>query len=212
MFTGIVEEIGKIKQVSAGKSYALKIEAQIVLQDVHQGDSIAVNGVCLTVTSFSKDTFTVDLAPETRKRTNLEQLHSGSPVNLERALLPTTRLGGHFVQGHVDGTAQIISVRQEANAMWFRFKADASIMCYIVAKGFVCLDGTSLTVVEANQDNFTITLVPFSQTHTILARKKVGEKVNVEVDILGKYVEKLITSADHPQKISDRFLAENGFF
>lgn len=213
MFTGIVEEIGKVKRVKiVNNNYQVKISAQKVLTDVQLGDSIAVNGVCLTVTHFSNSEFTVDLAPETRSRTNLEQLKAGAMVNLERALLPTSRMGGHFVQGHVEGTATLILIKKDKNVLWLTFKAEQSLMRYIVDKGFVCLDGTSLTIAEVKQETFSITLVPFTQEHTILAQSHPEDKINVEVDILGKYVEKFVNTQKVQSNITEQFLAQNGFF
>lgn len=212
MFTGLVEEIGNIKFAgAAGEGFNLVVAAKEVLDGVALGDSIAINGVCLTVTAFDAASFTVGLAPETLSRTNLGKLSSGSRVNLERAALPTTRLGGHYVQGHVDGTARIKSVTPDGDAMWFAFEIDPNLMRYIVPKGYVAIDGASLTVVHTGTDFFDITMIAYSQSKLALAAKKPGDTVNIEVDILAKYVERLIapntveeniTSTLSPEKLS----------
>ncbi|ORX69566.1 alpha subunit of riboflavin synthase, partial [Linderina pennispora] len=201
MFTGIVECMGKVVEFapldtseSGGNGSSLTISgAEQVLSDCHLGDSIAINGTCLTVTEFTKDTFKVGCAPETLSRTNLGQLQPGSLVNLERALAAGHRFGGHFVQGHVDTTAEIISATPDGNSIWFKFRVgDKKLMPYIIPKGFIAIDGTSLTVCDVNDDEawFTIMLIAYSQSHVIMPTKKPGDLVNIEVDMLGKYVEK----------------------
>ncbi len=195
MFTGLVEEIGRVETVDAREGgFDLTIRAKTVLEDVKPGDSISVNGVCLTVTRFDADGFTVGLAPETRKRTNLGDLQPGAPVNLERSVLLDTRLGGHYVQGHVDATGTITETRQDEDALWVTIKTDAALMRYIVTKGYVAIDGTSLTVVDTGTDWFNVTLVAYTQTKIILTQKTVGDTVNLEVDILAKYVERLVAA------------------
>ncbi|MCI5043882.1 MAG: riboflavin synthase [Aquisalinus sp.] len=193
MFTGLIEEIGQVADISqADQKYTLNISANKILQDVAVGDSIAVNGVCLTVTSFTHEAFTVDAVPETLARTNLGDLVSSSRVNLERSATPQTRLGGHYVQGHVDGTGVVESFREDKEAIWVTIKTDPGLMKYIVSKGYITIDGTSLTVVDTGADWFNITLIPHTQEHITLPRKSVGERVNLEADIIAKYVEKLI--------------------
>lgn len=216
MFTGLIEEIGSIKFAgAAGEGFNLVVAAREVLEGVALGDSIAINGVCLTVTAFDASSFTVGLAPETLSRTNLGKLASGSRVNLERAALPTTRLGGHYVQGHVDGTARIKSVTPDGDAVWFAFEIEPSLMRYIVAKGYVAIDGASLTVVHTGPDFFDITMIAYSQSKLALAAKKPGDTVNIEVDILAKYVERLIApGADDtrtPPDITSNQLSAAGF-
>ncbi|XP_074284889.1 riboflavin synthase [Silene latifolia] len=200
LFTGIVEEMGKVKQVGNAQNggFDLKIGAKTVLEDVKLGDSIAVNGTCLTVTEFDTALaeFTVGLAPETLRKTSLIELEPGSAVNLERALLPSTRMGGHFVQGHVDGVGEIVSLNREDDSLWVKVKTSPEILKYIVPKGYITVDGTSLTVVDVLDDEscFTFMLVAYTQQNVVIPLKKVGQKVNLEVDILGKYVERLLNN------------------
>ncbi|MEO0695789.1 MAG: riboflavin synthase [Pseudomonadota bacterium] len=211
MFTGLIEEVGQVVSVaSSAKGYDLSIRAKIVLEGVQLGDSICVNGTCLTVTRFNDDTFTVGLAPETRNRTSLEELKAGSPVNLERAALPTTRLGGHYVQGHVDATGTIKSFRPDQDALWLTIAAPATLMRYIVPKGYITIDGTSLTVVETGRDWFNVTLIKYTQSKIILPQKKAGDLVNLEVDILAKYVERLL--ADRNEDSFDENLLHTAGF
>ncbi|XP_057796838.1 riboflavin synthase-like [Salvia miltiorrhiza] len=208
LFTGIVEEMGTIKHLGFDQpdSFTMKIQAKTVLEGVHLGDSIAVNGTCLTVTEYDTvlGEFSVGLAPETLRKTSLGELESGSLVNLEsgslvnleRALSPSTRMGGHFVQGHVDGTGEIAELRAEGDSLWVKVKVGREILRYIVPKGFIAVDGTSLTVVDVFDDEgcFNFMLVAYTQQKVVIALKKVGQKVNLEVDILGKYVERLLSS------------------
>ncbi|KAJ2160683.1 Riboflavin synthase alpha chain [Coemansia sp. RSA 552] len=205
MFTGIVEckgtvvEFTRLDTTSAGGNGAsLAISgARAILSDCHLGDSISINGTCLTVTEFSDDTFKVGLAPETLSRTNLGTLQPGAPVNLERALAAGHRFGGHFVQGHVDATADIIEITPEDNSVWYKLRvADSKLMPYIIPKGFIAVDGTSLTVCDVNDAEcwFTIMMIAYTQTHVVMPTKSVGDKVNIEVDMLGKYVEKVTAS------------------
>lgn len=220
MFTGIVEEIGSVRSCRRrGDGFDLAINAELVVEDAHLGDSIAVNGVCLTVTAMDDKGFVTGLAPETLNRTNLESLSSGSAVNLERALLPTTRMGGHYVQGHVDGTGTISEFRIDNDALWVTIKAPVNVMPYVVPKGYITLDGTSLTIVAVGDDWFNVTLVAYTQQHIIMPKKSIGDAVNIEVDVLGKYVERLIQfrqpDAPYPAKsesnITSEFLKENGY-
>lgn len=203
LFTGIVEEMGQIRHLGptpSGEGFDLKVSAAVVLEGVKLGDSIAVNGTCLTVSEFDLDSkeFSVGVAPETLRKTSLAELKSGSPVNLERALQPTTRMGGHFVQGHVDCTGEIMSITPEKDSLWIKVKVqDKEVMKYIVRKGYITVDGTSLTVVNVYEEEccFDFMLVAYTQMNVVIPMKNVGEKVNLEVDILGKYVEKLLKSA-----------------
>ncbi|EEF44438.1 riboflavin synthase [Ricinus communis] len=198
LFTGIVEEMGEIKHIGPTNDggFDLKIRAKTVLDGVNLGDSIAVNGTCLTVTSFTDGEFTVGLAPETLRKTSLIELKSGSLVNLERAVQPTSRMGGHFVQGHVDGTGEIVEKEIEGDSLWIKVKVDSGLLRYIVPKGFIAVDGTSLTVVDVfdKEDCFNFMLVAYTQQKVVIPLKNVGQKVNLEVDILGKYVERLLSS------------------
>ncbi|MBI1393823.1 MAG: riboflavin synthase [Alphaproteobacteria bacterium] len=196
MFTGLVEEIGTVTAAGprAG-GYRISIGADATLGDIELGASIAVNGVCLTVEAFTDEAFTVGLAPETLSRTNLGELRPGAPVNLERAALPTTRLGGHYVQGHVDGVGVIESFRPDADALWLKVALAPELLRYIAPKGYVAIDGASLTIVNVGGDWFDVTLISYSQEKLILPRKKPGDRVNIEVDMLAKYVERLAAPA-----------------
>ncbi|MGJ3241197.1 MAG: riboflavin synthase [Anaerolineae bacterium] len=214
MFTGIVEEVGKVRYLRrSGKGYDLALVCNVVTDDTRLGDSIAVNGVCLTVTNLSDDGFTVGLSPETRSRTNLAVLKSGDQANLERSVTPTTRLGGHFVQGHIDDTGRISQFQQDEDALWITIQADPQLMRYIVPKGYICLDGASLTVVDVGDDWFTVTLIAYTQQHIILPQQQVGYSVNIEVDVLGKYVEKMLNLQHTPpsSNITLDFLTEHGY-
>lgn len=196
MFTGLIEEIGDVLATGpADGGWRMTIRARMVLEGIAQGDSICVNGTCLTVERHDASSFTVGLAPETLSRTNLGELKPGSPVNLERAALPTTRLGGHYVQGHVDGTGTIRSFRPDADALWMLVDAPPELMRYIAPKGYITIDGASLTVVHVGDSWFDVTLIAYSQEKLILPRKTSGDRVNLEVDILAKYVERLAAPA-----------------
>lgn len=213
MFTGIVEEVGRVKAIGNG---ILQIEASKVLEDVHLGDSIAVNGICLTVTSFSSHSFQADVMPETIKRTSLGELKLGSPVNLERALTLASRLGGHIVSGHIDGTGRIVSLKDDKNAILMKIQAESSILRYIVEKGSVALDGISLTVAEVSNRDFTVSLIPHTRQATNLSSKREGSLINIENDVVGKYVEKLLQPAENTDAvlkpgITMDFLKQNGF-
>lgn len=211
MFTGLIEEMGAVASIrQTDKSFDLTVNAETVLEGARLGDSIAVNGVCLTATALEDHSFTVGLAPETLKRTNLGDLEQGDPVNLERSLLPTTRLGGHFVQGHVDATGVIKSFRPDNDALWLTVETDPELMKYIVTKGYITIDGTSLTVVDTGPDWFNVTLINYTQQKIILPRKKSGDRVNLEVDILAKYVERL-TQSDQGSQLNQQFLQDHGF-
>ncbi len=189
MFTGIVEEVGIVAAISDN---AMTVRASKVLEDVKLGDSIAVNGTCLTAVSFTKSEFSVDLSPETMRRTSLGQLSEGSPVNLERALLASDRMGGHIVQGHVDGTGRIMSTKTDGDSIIFRVRVPKRLNRYIVEKGFVAVDGISLTVVKRGASSFTLAVIPYTLKNTNLASLSVGDRVNLEADILAKYVESLL--------------------
>ena len=188
MFTGIVEEVGRAASAPNGELF---VHAAAVLEGTKLGDSIAVNGACLTVTRLEPDGFAVDLAPETMRRTNLGALTAGTAVNLERSLEFGGRVGGHLVQGHVDGVATIERITPEGNASIVRFQLPGKLARYVTEKGFIAVEGVSLTVVGAGDDWFSVTLIPFTGEHTNLGAKTPGDPVNIEVDILAKYVERL---------------------
>lgn len=189
MFTGIVEEVGA---VLACGDMGLTVKGDQVMPGLKLGDSMAVNGTCLTVVEFSGDRFRVDLAPETLRRTSLGELAAGSRVNLERPLAISDRLGGHIVQGHVDGAGRIMSIRPESDCYIFRVRTPKRLMPYVVEKGFIAVDGISLTVVKKGAASFTISVIPYTFSHTNLQEKSTGDRVNLEVDIVAKYVESLL--------------------
>jgi riboflavin synthase len=189
VFTGIVEEVG---EVVATPGTGLVIRAATVLEDAKLGDSINVNGTCLTVTAIEDGAFSVDTVPETLRRTNLGELRLGDPVNLERAMAAGGRMGGHFVQGHIEATGRIAAIEPEQEALLIRIEAPPELMRYVVEKGFITVDGISLTVVSRDAAGFTITVIPFTQQQTNLRVRAAGDTVNLESDILAKYVEQLV--------------------
>lgn len=217
MFTGIVEEIGKIKKINKGsQSCSLVVEADKVIRDCKAGDSIAVNGVCLTATSISDSTFTADVMPETLRRTNLGQLSAKSPVNLERAMAADGRFGGHIVSGHIDGTGTIRDIKREDNAVWVTIDCSPKILKYIIEKGSIAIDGISLTVAYVDTVCFKVSIIPHTAGETTLLLNKPGAMVNLENDVVGKYVEKLLSckqdeTASNKSGIDVNFLANNGF-
>lgn len=193
MFTGIVEETGSVKEISLhGQWGEISVKAQKVLEGSREGDSIAVNGVCLTVTSLKKDGFTADIMAETYRKSNLGTLKAGSMVNLERAMATDGRFGGHIVSGHIDGTGTIISKRNEGNATWVEIECEPQILALIVEKGSVCLDGISLTVAKVKEGSFMVSIIPHTGQETTLLGKKEGAILNIENDIVGKYIQKLM--------------------
>ena len=211
MFTGIIEEIGTFGGLSGG---TIAIGAKLVQSDAHIGDSIAVNGICLTVTQFDAHGFRAAVMPETVRRTSLAGLTHGAPLNLERALLPTTRLGGHFVSGHIDGVGEITEMREEGNAIMMTVAAGDEILRGIVEKGSVALDGISLTVARVSTTDFTVSLIPHTRMVTNLGAKRVGSPLNIETDILGKYALKLLggeSFAATSAGLTRDFLLKNGF-
>lgn len=212
MFTGIIEEVGHVKSLHRGaKSFTLEVEAEKVLEGTLVGDSIATNGVCLTVTSLTGHGFTADVMPETVSRTALGELVSGSPVNLERALSLQTRLGGHIVSGHIDGTGRIADRRQDDTALWLTIECDSKLLRYIIEKGSVTLQGVSLTVARVDARSFAVSLIPHTQAATTLHQAKVGDLVNIENDIIAKYVEKLLGKGpDNGSGLLDK-MAKYGF-
>jgi riboflavin synthase len=216
MFTGLVEEIGAIKEMIRGsKSVRLAISCFRILDDMKIGDSIAVNGVCLTVTDMGDSWFSADVMPETIRKTGLDKLSIAGRVNLERALRLSDRLGGHIVTGHIDGTGTVISRVEEDNAIWLTIEAKDDILKYIVMKGSVVLDGTSLTVAYVDDRCFKVSLITHTAGETTLGSRKPGDQINIECDVIGKYVEKLLNRDSHEAKskqdISMEFLRSNGF-
>jgi riboflavin synthase len=189
VFTGIVEEVGVVAKIS---DIGMTVRATKVTEDLKLGDSIAVNGACLTAVSFDRTEFSVDLSPETMRRTSLDQLSVGGPVNLERALLASDRMGGHIMQGHVDGTGRVMSTKRDGDSTVFRIRVPKRLQRYIVEKGFVAVDGISLTVVKRGASSFTLAVIPYTLKNTNLASLSVGDRVNLEADILAKYVESLL--------------------
>ena len=206
MFTGIVEEVGK---VTSAQPKRFVVAASKVLQGMELGGSMAVNGVCLTITDLEVNSLSVDMMPETLKRTNLGLLGAGGRVNLERPLALGGRLGGHLVQGHVDATGRVVSVTRVEEAVIIRFEAPPEIMRYIVEKGFIAVDGVSLTVVDYNSSSFRVSIVDYTLKHTTLGSSRVGNLVNLEVDIIAKYVEQLTRTRGKGVTID--FLQEQGF-
>ncbi|MFS0722702.1 riboflavin synthase [Paenibacillus sp. 1P07SE] len=229
MFTGLIEEIGRLRHTGRqGEAMLLTIDAATVLTDVKIGDSIAVNGVCLTVVSFDRNSFTVDVTPQTYRHSNLKAMRSGQPINLERAMLAGGRFGGHIVQGHVDTTGVITERKQEANAVIYRIApAQKACMRYVVPQGSITLDGISLTVADSGEDDLTVSIIPHTLMQTALQYKENGDTVNIETDVLGKYMDHLLhfgsrsaagsenaeQNGRQPARggLSAAFLADNGF-
>ncbi len=215
MFTGIVEEIGKVQNIKMNtKSSRLNIEGKKILEDIHIGDSISVNGVCLTVTTFNNNTFTADVMNETLTRSSLGELKKGSFVNLERAMPVNGRFGGHIVSGHIDGTGQVRKIEKDDNAIWYNISLENKLMKYVVEKGSIAIDGVSLTVAKVSENEFSVSIIPHTAEETILSHKSVGDIVNIENDIVGKYVDKLITFKNEKKQESNitmEFLINNGF-
>lgn len=209
MFTGIIEEIGKIAAVRRGAlSCELSVQGNVVFDGLKIGDSVAVNGVCLTVTSINGNIFTADVMAESMRRSNLGTLQNGSKVNLERAMPSDGRFGGHIVSGHIDGIGFIQSLIKEDNAVWVTITADSSVMRYIVEKGSIAIDGISLTVAKVFKDAFSVSIIPHTGAETTLLSKKSNDRVNLECDIIGKYVEKLIGKSNG---ITEDFLKKYNF-
>jgi riboflavin synthase len=215
MFTGIIEEIGTIKAViKSTKSAKLIIQASKVLEETKIGDSISTNGVCLTVTDIYDSSFAVDVMAETIRKSSLSMLSQGDKVNLERALQVGDRLGGHIVSGHIDGTGTIRNIQQEDNAIWITVAADPMILRYIIPKGSITVDGISLTVAYVDDTIFKVSIIPHTKEVTTLLYKKVGDIVNLECDLVGKYIEKLLKPKEKQEEHSNidlEFLSRNGF-
>lgn len=214
MFTGLVEEMGKVERISPkGGGKELVISAERVLQGTHIGDSISINGACLTVTWIEGNRFAVDLSPETLRRSNLNDLSLGDMVNLERPLRLSDRLGGHLILGHVDEVGRVVSTRREGESILITIRVSPDGMRYIVEKGSVCIDGVSLTIAAVRTDSFDIALIPHTLKVTTLGLKGPGDRVNVEYDIIGKYVERLLTINGRANGggVTREFLREHGF-
>ncbi|RUT73400.1 riboflavin synthase [Ancylomarina longa] len=218
MFTGLIEEIGSIKSIQrGGKSIRLAVSASKIMDDLKLGDSIATNGICLTVISFDSKSFSADVMPETMSRTNFGLLGAGSSVNLERALRVGDRLGGHMVSGHIDGLGEIVGKEQDENAIWVKIAAPIDILKYIVEKGSIAIDGISLTVAEVDNKSFKVSIIPLTQSDTTLISKKPGDKVNLECDMTAKYIEKFLFHRETENAQIERsdlsmdFLKDNGF-
>lgn len=216
MFTGLIEEIGIVQSIIKELTSArITIKAKDILQGTKLGDSMSTNGVCLTVTNLGKETFSVDVMPETMRNTNLKNLIKGSLVNLERALRLGDRLGGHIVSGHIDGVGIIQSFKREENATWGIIATSKELLRYIIPRGSIAIDGISLTVADVDEKVFKISMIPHTKNATTLLNKKIGEEVNLECDVIGKYVGKLMSPESKEKKesfIDLNFLKENGFF
>lgn len=215
MFTGIIEEIGKVSRIKKGpNSASIQINCKTVLENIQLGDSIAVNGVCLTATSFNSTGFEADVMHETLNRTNLGELIPGNSVNLERAMIANGRFGGHIVSGHIDGLGRIFNIEKDGIATWYTISTNSDILKYIIEKGSIAIDGISLTVAKTDAHYFKISIIPHTSYNTTLSEKKIGDNVNLENDPIGKYVEKLLitdTTHNHSTNITKEFLIENGF-
>jgi riboflavin synthase len=215
MFTGLIEEIGSVESVvKSVKSARITIKAKKVLEGVRLGDSISTNGVCLTVTSFDRGRFSIDVMAETMRRSNFKHFSPGDKVNLERALSLGDRLGGHMVSGHIDGVGTILRYEKEDNAVWITVAAAPEILAYIIEKGSIAIDGVSLTVAYVDESLFKVSIIPHTKDATTLLHKKMGDEVNLECDMIGKYIEKLLSyRSQKPVKkeIDINFLNENGY-
>lgn len=217
MFTGIIEEVGTVKNIiKLGDSNTIQVACSKILSDIHIGDSIAVNGICLTATRFDSNSFEADVMNETIKRSSFTSLKAGSKLNLERAMSAYGRFGGHIVSGHIDGTGRISSVENDGNAVWIKINCDRKLLNGIVEKGSIAIDGISLTVAGVDDLSFSVSIIPHTLDNTILADKKSGDIVNLETDIIGKYVEKLMhidngKSAGNSRGLTREFLLQNGF-
>lgn len=212
MFTGIIEEIGKIQGIRKGKHSAeVMVHADTVLEDIHFGESIAVNGVCLTVASFSQSSFTADVMHETLKRSSLGSLRTGSLVNLERAMSVNGRFGGHIVSGHIDGIGSISAIIEDDNAVWYTIKTSPIVLRYIIEKGSIAVDGISLTVAKVDTGGFSVSIIPHTVAQTNLSEKHIGDTVNLENNCIGKYVERLMNAPQANSNITVGFLAKYGF-
>lgn len=210
MFTGIVEEVGTISKI---KSASLVIKADKVLEGTRLGDSIAVNGVCLTVVNIGNNEFEADVMPETKRCSNLSDVKPGDKVNLERAMAANGRFGGHIVSGHIDGEGSILEIKEEGNAFWYAVSAKEEILKYVIRKGSVTIDGISLTVAKVEDDSFYVSIIPHTRKETSLSCKKIGDRVNIECDMVGKYIEHFISFRDRKKEssLNEEFLRKYGY-
>ncbi len=232
MFTGIIEAVGTVQQVMRGRdSVVVTLSRPEMFDDLHLGDSVAVNGVCLTVTTFDASSFSADVMPETLARSSLGTLRQGSRVNLERAMPALGRFGGHFVSGHIDGTGKIMRIERDDNAIWYTVQAASDLLRYVILKGSIALEGISLTVARVSKDTFSVSIIPYTASETTLSLKRVGDVVNIETDLVGKYVENFLinpgsgsdsgsfsdgrrdaqSNAPGKSTITPEFLLKNGF-
>lgn len=215
MFTGIIEELGTVERVTRGRvSAVIAIRAEHILSDLKIGDSVAVNGVCLTATGLTGHGFTADVMHETLDRSALAGLGPGSPVNLERAMAANGRFGGHIVAGHVDGVGTIAAIEQDDNAIWFTITAPAQVLRYVVEKGSIAIDGISLTVARVETDRFAVSVIPHTAAVTLLGQRRTGDRVNLESDLVGKYVERLLRTTPEEKgqsRLTMEFLTQHGF-
>ena len=212
MFTGIIEERGILQEVQRSVNCAkVTIQAKKVLEEIKLGDSIAVNGICLTVTSFTKDIFTADVMPETWRRCSISQLSKGQLVNLERAMPMNGRFGGHIVSGHIDGIGKIQGMKREENAVLYEILVEEKILRYVIEKGSIAIDGISLTVTNVTDKSFSVSAIPHTVQNTNLKERKKGEFVNLEADCIGKYVSKFLDVTKKEETITENFLMEHGF-
>lgn len=212
MFTGIIEERGILQEIQRSVNCAkITIQAKKVLEEIQLGDSIAVNGICLTVTSFTKDIFTADVMPETWRRCSISQLSKGQLVNLERAMPMNGRFGGHIVSGHIDGIGKIQGMKREENAVLYEILVEEKILRYVIEKGSIAIDGISLTVTNVTDKSFSVSAIPHTVQNTNLKERKKGEFVNLEADCIGKYVSKFLGLTKKEETITENFLMEHGF-
>ncbi|WP_352399975.1 riboflavin synthase [Anaerotignum sp.] len=214
MFTGLIEEIGFLDKVTSQKSGGqLIIQANAIQEGTKLGDSIAVNGVCLTVTNLTQNSFTADVMPETLKLSNLGQLQKGSPVHLERAMAANGRFGGHMVSGHIDGTGTIRGKKQEGNAIRLFIGAPENLLSQIIQKGSIAIDGVSLTVISVDKEQFSVGIIPHTSTQTTLLNKRIGDQVNLETDIVSKYIQRYLEKNESKQEktLTLDFLRNSGF-
>jgi riboflavin synthase len=218
MFTGIIEEVGTLKELSVGNGFGvMEIKCSRVLEDARTGDSIATNGVCLTIREKGSDSFKAEVMGETLGKSNLGSLKVGDKLNLERALRLSDRLGGHIVSGHIDGVGKIVSIKEERDGTWFTISAPKDVLRYIIYKGSIGIDGISLTVADINEEAFKVSVIPHTIENTILIDKQINSKVNLECDLIGKYLEKFINIKNEEQEIKETsnitmdFLMKNGF-
>jgi riboflavin synthase len=215
MFTGIIEEIGTVISVKRSETSAeFKIKAGRVIENLLTGESVNTNGACLTVTELDRNSFTVVTVAETIRKTNLHELKPGSPVNLERAMRLSDRLNGHLVSGHIDGTGTILEINKEGNANMVTISADNSLMRYIIYKGSVAIDGISLTVADTGKESFKVSIIPYTAKDTTILTRKQGDNVNIECDVIGKYVEHFLNDKNEEakSKIDIQYLKEHGFY